>query len=251
MPSSQPSPSSSITVAASDLIQQLRLSLAIPQIVAAVQRRQLIFATAKARRITVSAEHLQAEADRFRLEQQLLSPEQTWDWLCRHNLTLEDLELRLQENLLEQQLAEHLFADRVEAAFAETYLENCKYCLYELVVENADFAMELFYALQAEEVSFAALARIYGRSERLRRRAGYLGQLRRSELPPEISTAVVAAEPPVLLRPIQVSDCWHLIEVEKQIEPELDDQQRQKILHRLFEAWIHNSIADTEVTLAI
>ncbi len=247
-----PSPiHSNITVATSDLIQQLKVSLSIPKITRAIQRRQIIFSSAKAAGLSVESEMLQKAADRFRLEYNLLGAEQTWNWLNRHQLSLEELELRLQEEILAQQLMEHLFADRVESTFAQQYLEHCKVALYEIVLDNSDFAMELFYALQAKEVTFATLARDYAATSSLRRRGGYLGRRRRAELPPEIAAAAFAAEPPQLLRPVQRLGRSHLIFVERRDEPTLDESWRGKIMEQLFEAWMAEAIEQMEVTLAI
>lgn len=241
----------SITLAPSDLIQQLKLSLSIPQVVQAIQRRQLIFKTAKAYGVCVDAANLQAAADQFRLTHNLLGSEQTWAWLNRYQLSLEELELRLHEQLLTQQLAEHLFGGKVEMTFAQQYRDYCKVALYEIVLDDFDFAMELFYALQAEEVSFAVLARDYAATSGLRRRGGYLGKRLRSELPPEIAAVVFSAEPPQLLRPVLREGRSHLVFVEERTEPQLTEKRRGEILNQLFEAWVAKSIHQMEVTLAI
>jgi parvulin-like peptidyl-prolyl isomerase len=159
--------------------------------------------------------------------------------------------LRLQEEILTQQLREHLFADRVESTFAQQYLDHCKVALYEIVLDNGDFAMELFYALQAKEVTFAALAHDHAATPSLRRRGGYLGRKRRAELPPEIAAAAFAATPPQLLRPLQREGRSHLIFVEQRDEPELDESRRGEILEQLFESWMAEAIEQMEVTLTI
>jgi hypothetical protein len=57
---------SNITVTPSDLIHQLKLSLSIPKITRAIQRRQIIFSSAKAAGLIVEAEMFQKATDRFR-----------------------------------------------------------------------------------------------------------------------------------------------------------------------------------------
>jgi parvulin-like peptidyl-prolyl isomerase len=110
--------------------------------------------------------------------------------------------------------------------------------MYEVVLEDEDLAMELFYALREGEMSFPEVAHQYIQDKELRRSGGYRGIVRRKELKPEISAAVFAANPPQVIKPIVTAKGVHLIFVEEVIPPVLDDKLRFKILSDLFSEWL-------------
>jgi parvulin-like peptidyl-prolyl isomerase len=116
--------------------------------------------------------------------------------------------------------------------------------MHEVVLEDEDLAMELFYSIQEGEMSFYDVAHKYIEDKELRRKGGYRGILYRKDLKPEISAAVFAATPPEVLKPIVTSKGVHLILVEEIIERKLDNWLRNKIATDLFNDWVSNSLID-------
>jgi parvulin-like peptidyl-prolyl isomerase len=110
--------------------------------------------------------------------------------------------------------------------------------MYEVVLEDEDLALELFYAVKEGEMSFYDVAHQYIQDVELRRKGGYLGVLRRQDLKPEISAAVFAAKPPQLLKPIVTAKGISLIFVEEIIQPELDNKLHYQIVSELFGEWV-------------
>jgi parvulin-like peptidyl-prolyl isomerase len=119
--------------------------------------------------------------------------------------------------------------------------------MYEVVLDDEDLAMELFYGIQEGEMSFYEVAHQYIQDMELRRKGGYQGIVRRKELKPEISAAVFAAMPPQVLKPIVTSSGVHLILVEEIIRPELNNKLRYQILSDLFAGWLKQQIEQLEV----
>jgi len=150
-------------------------------------------------------------------------------------------------NVISSKLAQHLVADKVEPFFVEHQLDYAQVVMYEVVLDDEELAMELFYALQSGEINFPEVAHQYIQDKSRRRSGGYRGVLRRTELQPEISAAAFAATPPQILRPIVTSEVTHLILVEELIQPELDDILRYKILADLFSAWLKSQIEQVEI----
>jgi parvulin-like peptidyl-prolyl isomerase len=144
-------------------------------------------------------------------------------------------------------LAQHLFADKVELFFVEHQLDYVGVIMYEVVLDDEDLAMELFYAVQEGEMSFYEVAHQYIQDTELRRKGGYRGIMQRKELKPEISAAVFAAKPPQVLKPIVTSSGVHLILVEETILPELNNKLRYQILSDLFAGWLKQQIEQLEV----
>ena len=129
--------------------------------------------------------------------------------------------------------------------------------MYEVVLDDEDLAMELFYAIQEGEMSFHEVAHQYIRDTELRRCGGYLGRVPRTDLKPEVSAAIfsatssLASTSPQLLKPIITSKGAHLILVEEIIQPELDKSLRQKILSNLFLNWLKQQVDQAEVVVQL
>ena len=114
--------------------------------------------------------------------------------------------------------------------------------MYEVVLDDEDLAMELFYGIQEGEMSFYEVAHQYVQDTELRRKGGYQGIVQRKELKPEISSAVFAAAPPQVLKPIVSAKGLHLILVEEIIQPQLHDKLRYQIISYLFISWLKQQI---------
>ena len=95
-------------------------------------------------------------------------------------------------------------------------------------------------------MSFYDVTHRYIEDKELRRKGGYRGILSRKDLKSEISSAVFAATPPDVLKPIVNSKGVHLILVEEILQPELNDQLRYQIGSELFSGWLKHQIGEIE-----
>ncbi|RUS98525.1 hypothetical protein DSM106972_081540 [Dulcicalothrix desertica PCC 7102] len=231
-----------ITITHEEIIHEIKLSCKMPEIIEQIITRKAIANAAKEAGIEVTNEALQRTADALRLISKLETAEDTWAWLEKFSLTLDDFEQIAYTNFISAQLANHLFADKVERCFFEDQLNYAGAALYEVVLDDEDLAIELFYAIKEDEISFHDVARQYIEDKELRRKGGYKGIVHRKDLKPEISAAVFAAKPPQLLKPIVTSKGVHLIFVEELIQPNLDDKLRATILSDMFSEWLKQQI---------
>lgn len=236
--------SQSITITAEDILKQVKLSLKTSELIEAIITRKMIANTAEEVGIKLEAEELQEMADKYRKMYKLLSEEDTWAWMKKNHLSLDDFEEFVYCQGLASKLAVHLFADKIEPYFYEHQLDYAGVVMHEVVLEDEDLAMELFYSIQEGEMSFYDVAHKYIEDKELRRKGGYRGILYRKDLKPEISAAVFAATPPGVLKPIVTSKGVHLILVEEIIERKLDNWLRNKIATDLFNEWVSNSLID-------
>ncbi|MEC4814627.1 MAG: peptidylprolyl isomerase [Scytonema sp. PMC 1069.18] len=236
-----------VNVSLQDIIYQLKISCQIPGLIEAIATRKIIINAAQEAGIEIDNNSLQQAADSLRLANQLLKAEDTWLWLQKHYLSIEEFEQLAEMNLLSAKLAHHLFADKVEPFFYEHQLDYLTAITYEIVLDDEDVAWELFYALTEGETNFQEIARQYIENPELRRTGGYRGVRPRTTFPPEIAPAVFAANPPQLLKPIITSKGAHLISVEEIIKPELNQQLRLKIMSDLFSDWLKEQIAELEI----
>jgi parvulin-like peptidyl-prolyl isomerase len=240
-----------ITVTDEDIIHQIKLSCKIPEIVEQIVNRQVIATAAQEAGITIETEELQKAADQLRVLAKLESANDTWDWLQRHSLSLEEFEEMISDSIVSLKLANHIFSAQVEPYFFENQSNYFGAVIYEVVLNDEDLAMELFYAICEGEMSFHDVACQNIQDIELRRRGGYKGLVYRKDLKPEISAAVFAAKPPQVIKPIVTSQGLSLILVEEIIQPQLDSQLRLQILSNLFDSWIKQQFEQTKVVIQI
>jgi parvulin-like peptidyl-prolyl isomerase len=236
-----------VVVSQEEIFHQIKLSCQIPSIVESIITRKIILNAAQESGIKVETKELQEAADSLRMINQLESAETTWSWLQKHTLSLDDFEELVYDNVISSKLAEHLFTDKVEQFFVENQLDYTQVVMYEVIFDDLDLAMELFYAIQEGEISFAEVAHQYIQDDELRRNGGYKGILNRIHLKPEISAAVFAATPPQLLKPIVTNKGAHVVNVKEIIKPELNQTLRLTIISHLFSEWLKQQLEQIKV----
>lgn len=236
-----------ITVTTEDIFHQVQLSCEIPKMIEGILTRKIIAVTAENAGINIETEDLQQAADQFRLMNKLQNADETWSWLKKYSLSLDDFEELVYTNLLCNKLIQHLFAEQVEPYFFEHQLDYAAAIIYEVILDDEDLAIELFYALTEGEISFYEIAHQYTQNSELRRAGGYRGKVHRQGMKPEISAAVFAAQPPEILKPIITAKGVHLILVEEIIQPELDEKLRAQIMSNLFSEWLKQQIEAVKI----
>jgi parvulin-like peptidyl-prolyl isomerase len=239
--------SKALSVSIEDVVYHIKLSGQIPNVLEGIASRKIIAEAAEAADITVNTEELQQAADSLRLFHNLIKAEDTWAWLEKHHLTLDDFEEIAKNNILSTKLANHLFADKVEPFFYDHQLDYMGAVTYEVILDDEDLALELFYALQENEISFQEIARQYIQNPEIRRTGGYQGIRRRNNFRPEIAAVVFAAKPPQLLKPITTLQGVHIIAVEEIIKPQLDEQLRQNIMGDFLTNWLKQQIDNLQI----
>ena len=229
------------TISTSEIIQSIQLSRKMPAVLAELMNQKIIETTATQENIIVTEDELQNAADRFRLENKLISSQDTLKWLEKHYLSVTEFEQSIKMEILSQKLAHHLFQDRVEANFHAHQLDYYQAIVYEIPLDNFNLAMELFYGIQEQELSFWDLAHKYIENDELRRHNGYRGKKTRSQLQPEIAAAVFALNNdrlPQVIKPIAIGKKTYLIYVEEIIQPVLERSLRQQIISQLYQEWL-------------
>jgi parvulin-like peptidyl-prolyl isomerase len=224
------------------LLNHIRLSCQVPQLSLEIAKQQIITQVATQRGIEAEDHELQHAADQFRQDHSLFSAAATWDWLKAHQLSIEDLEKVVRQQVVTAKVSDQLIAPQVEAFYAEHQLDYIQIIMREVMVPNQNLAMELFCALQEREISFWDVANQYIQDPELRRTGGYRGPVSREDLPPPIAAAVFAARPPQVLKPVLSRKQSHLIFVEALIKPVLDEGLRSQIQAKLFDQWLDDQI---------
>jgi parvulin-like peptidyl-prolyl isomerase len=242
-------PNNKITL--QDSIEEAKISGKFHELIQGFLRRQVITQQAQERGIAATAQELQVAADRLRKNQKLDTADATMKWLKTNFLSVDDFEKIVVHKLMTEKLAQHLFGDRVEHYFHQNTLEYSGAIIYEVVLDNRELAMEIFYSLQEGDLNFADVAHQYIPDSEHKRRGGYLGTVNRQQLRPEISAAVFAAKPPQLIEPVVTAIGVHLIYVEQINQPKLDEHIHQKILMDMFDGWLDEQVASVSNHISI
>jgi parvulin-like peptidyl-prolyl isomerase len=229
-------------ISAAEIIQQVKFSGQMPKILEAIATREKITAAATSAGLEVDDSELQAAADLLRLANKLHQAQDTYNWLQKQQLTQDEFEEMVYFSVLSSKLAQHLFADRVEPYFVEHQLDYWQVVLYEVILEDEDLAQELYFAIIEREMSFFEVAQKYIKDTELRRKCGYRGLLKRTDLKPEISAAVFSVTDPQLLKPILTAKGVHLILVDEIVQPALNPTVKQNIVLELFSNWLQSHV---------
>lgn len=224
-----------------DLLHQIKITGKIPELIAGILQQRIIEEHAQRLGLDISDEELQVGADQFRQDNKLDTIAETEKWLADRTLSMDDFEELVIANLLTHKVVQQMFADKVEPFFHEHILNYGGAIISEVVVNDHNLAIELFYAIQEGDMSFAEVAQDYSTGEQ-KRSGGYRGLVKRRQLPPEISAVVFSAKPPQLLSPIKVAKDSHLVLVTEIVSPQLNAVIREQILWDLFQGWLQDQI---------
>jgi parvulin-like peptidyl-prolyl isomerase len=204
--------------------------------------QKLVGRAAVERKISVTEDEIQAEADRQRRTLQLEKASDTLAWLSDQMILPEDWEAGIRDRILADKLAEALFSSEVEKYFAENRLDFERVLLYQIVVPYERLARELLYQIEEEEISFYHAAHLYDIDSHRREMCGYEGKLTRRNLPPQIAAVVFGATPGEIVEPISTEQGYHLLKVEEFIPATLTPECRQEIIQRMFKNWLNSEL---------
>jgi hypothetical protein len=147
--------------ASRDLLDLLLRHVPAATMDAAVRDRAI---TAMARRLGIAAgeEDIQAAADQFRAERELLTYEATRRWLSRHWLSAENWHKLLEARVEARRLLDSpAIAAQVQESFEARAAEYARALVARLVVEDEGLAHELFLLVREGAHDFEVLARRY------------------------------------------------------------------------------------------
>jgi parvulin-like peptidyl-prolyl isomerase len=233
---------SGVSIDSTRVVNYLKHEAKIKAVYHQVLCRQIVARVAAEQGVAVSPEEIQAKADEFRYQNKLESASQTFDWLSEQLLTPEDWEEGIQERLLTQKVAEHLFGDQVPTYFVQNKVQYEQAVLYRIVVPYQPLAQELFYQIEEEEISFFEAAHLYDLDERRRLTCGFEGKLSRWQLKPDVAARIFAAIPHEVVGLIPSDEGYELWMVEEFMEAELTSTVHQQILDQLFQEWLESEL---------
>jgi|SRR6478672_5327096 len=216
----------------------LKKNLQLKDVCQSILSQKVIDKAAQLRDLTVTAEEIQAEAQKIRYQKRLEKAADTLAWLAEQMITVEDWEIGIRDRLLTQKLANALFAKEVEKLFSQNRLNFDQVLLYQIILADGRLAQELFYQIQEQEISFYQAAHLYDIDERRRHQCGYEGKLDRWSLKPDLAALVFGASVGEVVGPVFTNQGYHLLMVESFMPAELTPERYQDMLNHLFREWL-------------
>lgn len=229
-----------------NLQRQQRL---IPVLRAAVVE-QFVVDQAKAAGLVVTTEELQQAANLFRRRLGLNSAEATRTWLQREHLSIADLEVSVQNNLLIDKYKDHLFKARLNEHFVANRSRYDLVALRVIMVGREDFARELLSQIRDDGRDFAALAAEHS-THPSRGHGGLLGLLRRHQLADGVAGSVFAAKAGEVVGPLATPGGFQLLLVESLQPAQLDAPTAALIRQQLFDAWLAARLKETPIAFPL
>jgi hypothetical protein len=210
-------------------------------------RRCLIAQLAEREGVLVGQGQMQTALDEWRYANDLERVEDTDRWLASRGVTLEDVAQHIECDLLSDALERRVTADRVEEYFAQHRLAFDRAEIYWIRASGADVLDEARTQVAEEGVDFGRIARARSEDDRSRPSGGYLGRLRREDLPKGIAPLVFGASPGGLVGPLRVPGGYGLYLVQSVYAAELDEGTQATIRSRLFNEWLAVEIRNARV----
>jgi len=235
---------SNIYIEPEEVISFLKRDLRLKEVYQQIVSRKIIARTAQELGLSVSEGEIQNELDRHLHEQRFYRPAAIAAWLDEQMLTWDDLELRVQEQLLANKLARFLFAQEVEDFFVTHQRDFERIVFYKIAVPYESLAQEIFYQIIEEEISFYEAAHLYDVDESMRLYCGYTGKQFRREMQPEIAELLFNATVGEVIGPVKAgSEMYELYWVDDVFASELTDEVYETLLHQRLEVWLSHELA--------
>ncbi|CAN5458481.1 hypothetical protein BH10PLA2_BH10PLA2_31060 [soil metagenome] len=213
------------------LLKKLHRQGQLAPLIREVHTDQLIRAQARQAGLEVTAQELQRAADSFRRRHGLHTAADTQMWLDKRNLSVDEFEAGLEQDLLASKVREHVTADALERHWQmnQTGYERLRLAL--ATVDREDLAREVATQVRDEGRELLDILREHGvalhRSERFRK-----------DLGSPLANAAASAKVGQLVGPVISGGAITLAVIEERRPAELDQSTRQQIQDELFEAWL-------------
>ncbi|WP_102349509.1 peptidylprolyl isomerase [Bacillus sp. Marseille-P3661] len=213
-------------------------------------KQLVIVDEAKQRGIEVSVEELQSTADQIRQELNLYSAAETNEWLEKRLLTIEDLQEMALYRKTADKLKESLAKGKVEQFFNENKIAFDTAVISHIVTKEEGEAKEIAYQIEEGE-EFHQLARELSIDEKTKPVGGYIGEVYRKALSPQVEAAVFGAQAGEVVGPVSTDQGYHVIKVESIQNAILNEKLTEGIKELLFNQWLSDTLAAASVELKL
>lgn len=170
------------------------------------------------------------------------SLEEVEAWRHGCGLSLDQLERLVVFEQRLRQASEQLWDSEVSSTFLQRRADFDRVVMSVVRFEDPDLATELFFQLQEGALSFAELVEHHAQGlDRANR--GLIGPIRVQQLNPLLARVVRRYRPGVLIPPLDINGCVHLMRIESLQPAQLDGPLREQLLLSLRSGWLRQQLA--------
>ena len=214
-------------------------------------RRELIRQLARREGICTAQEDIQRKVDEWRYQHRLERVEDTEAYLAKRGITLQDVAEDAEVRRLEYLLSEKIAEGKVESYFAQHTLEFDEAEICWIFHTNKGVIDEVNLQIREDGADFYAMARRFSQDAHTRSGSGFLGRVRRKQLPKGIAARVFAASPGEIFGPKKVSKGFALYLVQECYPAILNEQIKKEIRKGLFNQWLQREMRRTDIRYPI
>lgn len=202
--------------------------------------------------ISITDGDLQAAADDFRRSNGLLSAKETHEWLEEHGFSLEDMERKLEDDLLRDRLRQKLATqDKVLKVYTENISDFQRVKAGVITVDKESTANEIVTQLKEGEADFVQLALRHSSSPDVQSNGGYRGRCFRKDLPDAVDAKVFSDSAPDLVGPVQAEGQYYVVKIYEKMKSEMDDLVRATCEKTIVDTYIQERAAAKNVKIHV
>jgi len=172
----------------------------------ATVERVVLHQYAQKQGLSVTSEEVQRESDRTRYALDLSDPDETQHWLKRQNLTTENFAAACAHAVLRNKVRDSISDEKLEGYYSEHHDQFTEVDLYVIRRKNAKKLHQLGEQLRAGKANFHLEAISQSEDLETALHGGYLGRMRRDEVPEDLAIAVFSVEPGDIIGPVADQD---------------------------------------------
>jgi parvulin-like peptidyl-prolyl isomerase len=221
-----------------EILHYLRCSFKIAEVATLAEQELVVIQACEQLGLTVLDQELQAAGDAFRLEHKLAGASETFAWLEKQRITVEEWSEGVRNQLLKQKLKERLFSNAIDIHYLGYRQEYDRVALSQILVQDLASAIKIVHTLKDTPTAFCALALEHSQAQNSRQNGGFVGVRFVSELLPEIKQAIADRQEGELIGPVQTQLGYHILKLEKRFPTHLSEAVRTEIMNTLFQAWL-------------
>lgn len=210
-------------------------------------RRELVRQLAIREGVAVKPEDIQRDVDNWRYQYRLERVEDTEAWLMSRGITLGDVAEDAQVRRMERALSDKIAEGRIEPYFAQHTLDFDEAEVNWIFHRDRGVIDEIGLQAIEEGGDFCAMAREFSQDERTRPAGGYLGRVRRKQLPKGIAARLFTATPGEIFGTEKAPGGFALYMLQRNFPAILDDRVSNEIRNILFSQWLQREFQRAEV----
>ena len=213
--------------------------------------RELIRQLARREGVCAAQEDIQRKVDDWRYQHRLEEVKDTEAYLAKWGITLQDVAEDAEVRRLEYLLSEKIAEGQTEPYFAQHTLEFDEAEVCWIFHTDQGVIDEVDLQIKEDGADFYAMARRFSQDVRTRSGSGFLGRIRRKQLPKGIAARVFAASPGEIFGPEKVSGGFGLYLLQERYPATLNEQITKEIRKHLFNQWLGREMQRADIQYPI